>query len=178
MKEFGAHPHDVAPMTRSRSFVKRLLAALAVALLVYAAFVVLGLPARAEVRALVRKNPDQTALMKQREREAKAKGRTARRAQAFVPVSPISRWLIQAVISSEDQNFFGHQGVDWTALQESVEKNFEKHRFARGGSTITQQLAKNLFLRSREEPHPQAAGARDRVLVEAALGKDASSSST
>jgi monofunctional biosynthetic peptidoglycan transglycosylase len=54
------------------------------------------------------------------------------------------------VIASEDQKFFGHQGVDWAALQESVEKNLEKGRFARGGSTITQQLAKNLFFGTRK----------------------------
>ena len=139
-------------MARSRSLVNPLLLALVVALLAYAAFVVLGLPARAEIRALVQKTPSKTVLMKQREREAKAKGRTAPRTQILVPVSRISRWLIQAVISSEDQNFFGHQGVDWNALQESVEKNLEKRRFARGGSTITQQLAKNLYFGTEKSP--------------------------
>jgi monofunctional biosynthetic peptidoglycan transglycosylase len=90
--------------------------------------------------------------MRQREREAKARGRRARRAQTLVPVSRISRWLIQAVIASEDQNFFGHGGVDWGALQESMEKNLERRRFARGGSTITQQLAKNLFFGTEKSP--------------------------
>ncbi|HEY6555200.1 MAG TPA: monofunctional biosynthetic peptidoglycan transglycosylase, partial [Vicinamibacteria bacterium] len=132
-------------MARRASLVKRLSLLVAAGLLVYAAFVVLGLPSRAEVRALTRKAPEKTGLMKQREREAKAKGRTARRSQTIVPIKQISRWLIQAVIASEDQNFFGHQGVDWNALQESVEKNLEKGRLARGGSTITQQLAKNLY---------------------------------
>jgi monofunctional biosynthetic peptidoglycan transglycosylase len=132
-------------MARPRRFWKRILLVVVLALLAFGAFVFFGLPARSEVRALVRKTPDRTALMRQREREAKAKGRTARRAQTLVPISRMSRWLIQAVIASEDQNFFGHQGVDWAALQESVEKNLEKHRFARGGSTITQQLAKNLY---------------------------------
>ena len=54
------------------------------------------------------------------------------------------------MIAAEDQNFFGHEGVDWEAIQESVEKNVEKGRFARGGSTITQQLAKNLFFGTRK----------------------------
>ena len=132
-------------MARRSSLVTRLALLLAAGLAAYAAFVVMGLPPRAEVRDLVRKTPEKTALMRQREREAKAKGRTARRAQSVVPISRISRWLIQAVIASEDQKFFGHQGVDWGALQESVEKNLEKRKLARGGSTISQQLAKNLY---------------------------------
>ena len=139
-------------MARSRSRWKRVLACVALVGLAYGAFVVVGLPARAEVRALVRKNPGKTALMLQREREAKARRRPVRRAQTFVPISRISRWLIQAVIASEDQKFFGHQGVDWNALQESVERNIEKRRFARGGSTITQQLAKNLYFGTSKSP--------------------------
>ena len=49
------------------------------------------------------------------------------------------------MLSAEDQNFFGHEGVDWDAIQKSLEKDVEKRRFVRGGSTITQQLAKNLY---------------------------------
>ena len=83
--------------------------------------------------------------MEQRQEEAKAKGRKARVSQSWVPLTRVSRHLIHAVLSSEDQNFFGHEGVDWKAIEESIEKNAEKGRFARGGSTITQQLAKNLY---------------------------------
>ena len=71
-------------------------------------------------------------------------------AQSWVPLSRVSRHLIHAVLSSEDQNFFGHEGVDWKAIEESIEKNVEKGRFARGGSTITQQLAKNLYFGTRK----------------------------
>jgi monofunctional glycosyltransferase len=139
-------------MARRTSFLTRLFLVLGAGLAVYAAFVVIGLPSREEVRALARTMPEKTALMRQREREAKAKGRTARRGQTVVSISHISRWLIQAVIASEDQKFFGHQGVDWGALQESVEKNLEKRKLARGGSTITQQLAKNLFFGTEKSP--------------------------
>ena len=114
------------------------------------AWVWVGLPARSEVRALLRTNPERTRLMEQREEEAKAKGRKARVAQSWVPLSRVSRHLIHAVLSSEDQNFFGHEGVDWKAIEESIEKNVEKGRFARGGSTITQQLAKNLYFGTRK----------------------------
>jgi len=110
-----------------------------------AGWVWVGLPSRAEVRDLAQTNPGRTRLMEQREEEAKARGRKARVARSWVPLSRVSRHLIHAVLSSEDQNFFGHEGVDWKAIEESIEKNVEKGRFARGGSTITQQLAKNLY---------------------------------
>ncbi len=104
-----------------------------------------GLPPRSEVSALARRNPGQTRLMLQRGQEARAGGRKARAVQVWVPLSSVSRHLIHAVLSSEDQPFFGHAGVDWEAIQSSIEKDVEKRRLARGGSTITQQLAKNLY---------------------------------
>lgn len=110
-----------------------------------AGWVWVGLPSRVEVRELARTNPARTRLMEQREEEARAKERKARVAQSWVPLSRVSRHLIHAVLSSEDQSFFGHEGVDWKAIEESIEKNVERGRFARGGSTITQQLAKNLY---------------------------------
>ncbi|HEY5800825.1 MAG TPA: monofunctional biosynthetic peptidoglycan transglycosylase, partial [Burkholderiaceae bacterium] len=58
----------------------------------------------------------------------------------------ISRNLKRAVIASEDANFSEHEGVDWDALQKAYESNSKKGKVVRGGSTITQQLAKNLFL--------------------------------
>jgi monofunctional biosynthetic peptidoglycan transglycosylase len=88
--------------------------------------------------------------MEQRAEEARAKGRSARAAQSWVPLSRVSRHLIHAVIASEDQNFFGHEGVDWSAIEESMKRDVQKRRFARGGSTITQQLAKNLYFGTRK----------------------------
>jgi monofunctional biosynthetic peptidoglycan transglycosylase len=121
-------------------------------LVALAAWVAVGLPARSDVRELAARNPPRTRLMEQREEEAKAKGRKARSVQRFVPLSAVSRHLIHAVISSEDQKFFGHEGVDWKAVQESIDKNVQKRRFARGGSTITQQLAKNLYFGTAKTP--------------------------
>jgi monofunctional biosynthetic peptidoglycan transglycosylase len=115
------------------------------AFLLYAAWVVAGLPSRADVRALARTNPAVTSLMRQRESEARKAHRPLRRVQAWVPISSVSRHLIHAVIASEDQKFFGHEGVDWDAIKKSVEADRAQGRFVRGGSTITQQLAKNLF---------------------------------
>jgi monofunctional glycosyltransferase len=104
-----------------------------------------GLPSRGEVKALAQRNPGRTAVMRQREAEARAARRQPRHAQAWVPLSRVSRHLIHGVVAAEDQKFFGHEGVDWDAVKQSVEANRQAGRFARGGSTITQQLAKNLF---------------------------------
>jgi monofunctional biosynthetic peptidoglycan transglycosylase len=117
-----------------------------------AAWVVAGLPPRSDVRALAGRNPGKTRLMEQREQEAKAAGRKARAVQTFVPLTAISRHLIHAVIASEDQTFFGHEGVDWKAIEESIRKDVTRRSFARGGSTITQQLAKNLYFGTAKTP--------------------------
>jgi monofunctional biosynthetic peptidoglycan transglycosylase len=111
----------------------------------FLAWLFAGLPARSEVRALATSTPAKTALMRQREAEAKARKRRAHSAQATVPLSRVSRSLIQAVISSEDQKFFGHEGIDWQAIRDSAGTNVRRGRAVRGGSTITQQLAKNLY---------------------------------
>jgi monofunctional biosynthetic peptidoglycan transglycosylase len=109
-----------------------------------------GLPSRSDVSALATRNPARTAVMRQREEEAQDAKRKLGHSQAWVPLSRVSRHLIHAVLSSEDQKFFGHEGVDWEAVKASVEANQKAGRFARGGSTITQQLAKNLFFSTRK----------------------------
>jgi monofunctional biosynthetic peptidoglycan transglycosylase len=111
----------------------------------YGVYVVAGLPSRAEVRALARRPPGKTGVMRQREEEARKANRRFAVRQVFVPLSQISRHLINAVVVAEDPKFFGHEGIDWEAIKESVEVDVKKGRFFRGGSTITQQLAKNLF---------------------------------
>ena len=108
-------------------------------------YVWIGLPGRGDVHALAGSNPGTTGVMRQREAEARAAGRSSRRIQSWVPISRMSRHLVHAVLSSEDQKFFGHQGVDWDAIEKSVQEDRKDRRFTRGGSTITQQLAKNLY---------------------------------
>ncbi len=109
-----------------------------------------GLPRRDAVRALARRNPDATAVMRQRDEEARRARRRPRRDLAWVPLAHISRNLIHAVVAAEDPRFFGHEGVDWDAIKESVETDIKKRGYVRGGSTITQQLAKNLFFSTRK----------------------------
>jgi monofunctional biosynthetic peptidoglycan transglycosylase len=125
--------------------VKRAAAVALLALIVYAAFLAAGIPSRSAVRALAKKHPDKTAVMRQREEEARRAGRKPRHSQGWIPLSQVSRHLIHAVVAAEDPKFFGHEGVDWDAVKESLETNVRKGSFARGGSTITQQLAKNLY---------------------------------
>ena len=83
-----------------------------------------GLPPRSEVRALATTNPGADAAHGRSARRRRGR-RAARpgRSQRCVPLSRVSRHLIHAVVSSEDQNFFGHEGVDWKAIQESIEKD-------------------------------------------------------
>ena len=119
--------------------------ALLVGSLILGAWVLLGLPARKAVSDLARSVPSETNVMRQRDGEAREAGRKPRRLQKTVPLRSISKNLIHAVVSAEDPNFFGHEGIDWDAIKESIETNIEKGRYARGGSTMTQQLAKNLF---------------------------------
>jgi monofunctional glycosyltransferase len=104
------------------------------------------------LRELQRKNPQITAMMEQREQEADGAGARFAIQQTWVPISHISPYLVHAVIVAEDGTFYEHSGVDWYEVEESIEKNLEKGKAARGGSTISQQLAKNLFLSTSKDP--------------------------
>ncbi len=125
----------------------RLAVGIVVAGLVAAGWIAAGLPPRTDIRSLAKEQPGKTAVMRQREREGR-RGVS----QRWVPLSQVSRHLLHAVLASEDQRFFGHGGVDWTAVRESVEDNVERGRLWRGGSTLTQQLAKNLFFGTSRTP--------------------------
>jgi monofunctional biosynthetic peptidoglycan transglycosylase len=91
-------------------------------------------------------NPTMTAFMRQQQAALKEINPKANIQQQWVPYARISSNLKRAVIASEDANFSEHEGVDWEALQKAYEKNSKKKKVVAGGSTITQQLAKNLFL--------------------------------
>jgi monofunctional glycosyltransferase len=105
-----------------------------------------------DVRVLRTANPATTAFMDLRAAEARARGQTARRAQRWVAYGHISRDLKRAVLVAEDDAFWQHEGVDFEQLQESIEADWTRGRFVRGGSTITQQLAKNLYLSPSKNP--------------------------
>ena len=86
-------------------------------------------------------NPSSTAFM---ERHLEKPG--ARLRYNWVPYSRISEHLKRAVVAAEDAKFLDHEGFDWEAIQKAIEKNERRGRVVAGASTITQQLAKNLFL--------------------------------
>ena len=113
------------------------------------AYAYLSLP---DVRVLRAQNPASTAFMRLREQEAHAQGKPIAMEQHWVPYSRISQNLKRAVIVTEDGAFWQHEGVDYVQLRDAMEVNWERGEFARGASTITQQLAKNLYLSPDKNP--------------------------
>jgi len=99
-----------------------------------------------DVDRLDRTVPTRTALMRQRQAAAARRGRPWRPRRIWVPYERISPLLRRAVLVAEDDAFFQHGGLDWNELREAARRDLEERRVARGGSTITQQLAKNVFL--------------------------------
>jgi len=93
-------------------------------------------------------DPDSTAFMREQLSVLRETNPNAQLQHSWVPYNRLSVNLKRAVIASEDANFNDHDGVDWNALEKAYEKNNQKRKVVRGGSTITQQLAKNLFLSS------------------------------
>jgi len=90
-------------------------------------------------------NPPVTPLMIKRVVEQKADGEKARLQKKWMPVEKISPYMVRAVVASEDNRFLEHAGIDVDAIQKAVEYN-KRHTRKHGASTITQQVAKNVFL--------------------------------
>jgi len=101
-----------------------------------------------DIKPLARTNPTATALMEIRQAQAEEKGQPARQKWTWVPLNRISTNLQRAVIAAEDASFFSHEGFDWEGIKDAAINNLEAGKMKRGGSTITQQLAKNLYLSS------------------------------
>ena len=91
-------------------------------------------------------NPGTTRFMEIRLGELREKSPEAQLKKAWVPYEQISIHLKRAIVASEDAKFVDHEGFDWEGMQKALVKNQKKGRFVAGGSTISQQLAKNLFL--------------------------------
>ena len=113
------------------------------------AYLYLTLP---DVRVLIDAPPDETAFMRLRAREAHAIGTPARRDYRWVPYGRISQTLKRAVLVAEDDLFWQHEGVDLEQIREAIEDHLSRGTTLRGGSTITQQLAKNLYLSPSRNP--------------------------
>jgi monofunctional glycosyltransferase len=134
----------------------------------YFSYLYLTLP---DVRVLATTNPTTTAFIELRKREAEAAGRRLTIRQRWVPYTQISNNLRRAVVVTEDSAFFDHEGIDVKELRASLEANWEEGRFTRGGSTITQQLAKNLYLSPSRNPIRKLKELLITRRLEAALSK-------
>jgi monofunctional biosynthetic peptidoglycan transglycosylase len=129
--------------------VWRVAAAILAAGFAYAIYIYLTLP---DVRSLRTQPPASTAFMDLRAYESRRRGEPVRKDQRWVPYERISQNLKRAVLVAEDSAFWTHEGIDFEQLRESMEVNWERGEFARGASTITQQLAKNLYLSPSKNP--------------------------
>jgi monofunctional biosynthetic peptidoglycan transglycosylase len=136
------------PLLRKSAWKKVALATPAVAFLSLS-YLYLSLP---DVRELASRNPPTTAFIELRAAEARAEGKTPRRVQRWVRYERVSNNLRRAVLVAEDSAFWQHDGVDVEQLKESIEQSLERGKQLRGGSTITQQLAKNLYLSPSRNP--------------------------
>ncbi len=123
------------------------------------------------VSGLRTENPGETALMRQRRSEAEGDGKSLKIVHRWIPLSRIPAHVINAVIVAEDGTFYTHGGFDWYEVQQSIEKNVEEQRAARGASTITQQLAKNLYLSTSKDPVRKAKEVLITMLLEHYLEK-------
>ena len=115
----------------------------------YIAYVYLTIP---DVRVLATVDPGTTAFIDLRRDEAHAAGKGFTLRRRWVPYNRISNQLKRAVIVAEDSAFFAHEGLDYEQIKESFEASLEEGAPVRGASTITQQLAKNLYLSPTRNP--------------------------
>ena len=105
-----------------------------------------------DVRPLATSNPTTTAFMELRAAEARSQGKPPRKVQRWINYGRISPDLKRAVLVAEDAAFWDHDGVDYDELQKSIEVDWARGQLVRGASTITQQLAKNLYLSPSRNP--------------------------
>ena len=148
-----------------RKLALTLAALLVIALAGYEAYVVV------RVLRLRRTNPTTTAFIEQRSADVRAQGKVPRRQMIWAPYGRISPNLVHAVIAAEDPSFWRHPGYDRVAMRMALEHDLEKGEFARGGSTITQQLAKNMFLSASKNPVRKAQELIIALEMERYLGK-------
>jgi monofunctional biosynthetic peptidoglycan transglycosylase len=105
-----------------------------------------------DMSRLKREAPSVTSFMKYRQKMARQAGRDLSLVHSWTPLDEISPYLVQAVVISEDDKFWSHKGFDFEAMKAALEKDLKKRTWRYGGSTITQQLAKNLFLSPSRNP--------------------------
>lgn len=116
-------------------------------------------------------NPETTAFMRARLETMREHDPKARLAQIWVPYRRISGNLKRAIVVAEDARFLTHNGFDWEAIQKAYEKNLREGEIVAGASTISQQLAKNLFLSGERTWWRKAQEAVITVMIESIMTK-------
>ena len=129
--------------------LKRILLILLVVVLLVIGWELITFP---DVAALAKTPPKTTAFMEQRKKLLRSQGKDDAIRYRWVPYGKISPSLRRAVLVAEDNAFYDHQGVDTQAMKEAFERNWKRGKITHGGSTITQQLAKNLYLSPSRNP--------------------------
>jgi len=116
-------------------------------------------------------NPSTSAFMEDRLERMQDKNPDAELRHQWVPYAKISNHLKRALIAAEDAKFVDHEGFDWEGIQKAYEKNLKKGKIVAGGSTISQQLAKNLFLSGKRSPFRKIEEAAITVMMETVMDK-------
>ncbi len=138
---------STAPPARPRRRLLRWAARIAEGVLAIVAVGALGLWCSIpDPSVLATRNPRTTAFIELRRGQAAEAGANLKLEWQWRPLGKISRYLRAAVVYAEDAQFYRHDGVDWDGIREAARANWDRGAFAVGGSTITQQLAKNLYL--------------------------------
>lgn len=119
----------------------------------------------------VNHNPSTSAFMEDRLEVMQEDNPKAVLKHRWVDYKKISPNLKRALIAAEDAKFVDHEGFDWEGIQKAYEKNRKKGKVVAGGSTISQQLAKNLFLSTKRTPWRKAEEAMITVMLEATMSK-------
>ena len=150
---------------RWRGFLWRGLLALVVLVLIYQLWIFL------HICWWVNHNPGSSAFMNDRLGVMQEKNPEAKLRHKWVPYNRISSNLKRAVVVAEDSKFVMHEGFDWDGIQKAYEKNLKKGRVVAGGSTISQQLAKNLFLSTQRTPWRKLQEAAITLMLEKMMSK-------
>ena len=129
--------------------MKKVLLIVVVALVAFLLFEWATFP---DVSKLSHENPMTTSFIELRKEKLREAGQSDRIEQTWVPYEKISPFLRRAVLVSEDDAFYQHNGVNVDELKEALRRDWKRKRFAYGGSTVTQQLAKNLYLSPSRNP--------------------------
>ncbi|MGH9794812.1 MAG: monofunctional biosynthetic peptidoglycan transglycosylase [Candidatus Acidiferrales bacterium] len=159
---------DPTPQRRPRSiwrWTRRLVLLLAAAVIGWHGWIFW------QVWRLREENPNRTAFMEQGLARLHERNPQARLKHRWAPYGQISVHLKRAVVAAEDQKFLSHEGFDWDEVEKAYERNLQSQRVVRGASTISQQLAKNLFLTQQRTYWRKAEEAVITLMIEGTLPK-------